>query len=176
MNEEKANGYFGTVYCMKATRAIRECDFEMGAQDILAKYVDYAIAQERIESQKREAELRSKFEEQASIFNAVLNPRGNNLDGFAAKLSAAKQEGYEQGYAKGSAVAVEAEMIAEQRGRDEVLRGLSEQEPVAFVSEQYTLEGHKRMEAMLPDTITEGTPLIIRPSAQIAAAKGDKHE
>jgi len=88
-----------------------------------------------------------------------------------AHLSAAKQEGYEQGYAKGSAVSVEAEIIAEQRGRDEVLRELSEQEPVGWYDEKNSANYDAEQVTLHDKTIFK--PTIIRPSAPIADTKGE---
>jgi len=83
------------------------------------------------------AELRRQLAEQTEIHSAEYHARCETMKHpapghdylehywrirYEQKLAAAKQEGYERGYAKGAAVPVEAEMIAEQRGRDEVLQ------------------------------------------------------
>ena len=99
------------------------------------------------------AELRRKLDEQESIFNAVLNPRGNDLDGFAAMLSKAKQA-----------------------GRDEVMRELSEQEADAWCAVKPESMGTWKYEFYEvkpnPIGIRDCYPLIRRPSAPIADTKG----
>jgi len=155
----------------------KQLEDRIEAYENIAKLADAAIQQKTeqlSESQKSEAELRERVKE----LEAQLSRRELY---FANELSAAKQEGYEQGYAKGSAVAVEAEMIAEQRGRDEVLRELSEQEPVASICTvkfgDKVAERFIRFGTLVSDGEHETIDmLIIRPSAPIAATNGERHE
>jgi hypothetical protein len=89
------------------------------------------------------------------------------FDAAITELTAARQEGYGQG---------------KQAGRDEVLRELSEREPVATVgmsAPYYALcDGsailvNPKPEVIMLSALDVGTLLIIRPSAPIADTKGD---